>query len=439
MWKAFRILMLIFTLIPVLPAYVAGEGAGQTAVPDGVLALGGDTLWRVENGWDASDPFTLTVIDPASGDIRQTMRGEARAEIVTVIGDLCIVSETWGAHRVLAYSEASPDPIWTIPDPSAWFFGADATTLFAGRFDVGMAGNTGVTYQQIVAIDAQSGAELWRFPEGAAYQNALLTLLYEYAADGMVFVQDPGTGRVQRIDSTSGAPLWSGPATSGGTGVKATADGLVFADDGAAVYAMDANTGQERWRMPVLEASGATVFRTIRATGGHLFVEVGFPEPMAPPERDVPTRLIALDTATGMVRWQFPADSTVLPAAVSLGADTNLVLVKSGGTVTALDPGTGTAAWRTDVTPFMHIASVTTTHVILSSALEDEAAYSDGPLITVLDIADGQVAWSADWSGILVDEVICRDGTVYALGRGLAALDESTGDTKWQTAEPGIF
>ena len=162
----------------------------------------------------------------------------------------------------------------------AWYFdfdthrGQESTPLMVdGTLYVTSA------WSKVFALDAATGAELWRFdPQvpGAAGINACCDVVNRGAAfyDGKVFV---GTidGRLIALNADTGAPIWSTltvdpekPYTI--TGAPRVAKGRVFIGNGGAEYgvrgyvsAYDADSGALSWRFyttpgdPQLPADGA--------------------------------------------------------------------------------------------------------------------------------------------------------------------------------------
>lgn len=203
----------------------------------------------------------------------------------------------------------------------------------------------------LVAVTIATGREAWRGPQTA--QSAAV------AADGGIAFVLGEDANFHAVDAATGREKWavpfpargsceSVPVARGGT-VYVSRNVLVRAGDAnrAAEYyrhlvALDAGTGQERWRYPATPAgtvgvcaeqaivSGDTYFaingRTLHAinltTGRDLWPPVEVRAPVDGRERSVdvgglvdagavlvgvtPVSLMAFDKATGRVAWQLP-------------------------------------------------------------------------------------------------------------------------------------
>ncbi|MGW1073785.1 outer membrane protein assembly factor BamB family protein [Streptomyces sp. NPDC002537] len=155
------------------------------------------------------------------------------------------------------------------------------------------------------ALEARTGAERWSYPVGDAASCGGVPVRLLAAPDGVVYVA-AGT-RVLAIDVARGDVRWrfeapavflSPPAFAPGPSVAG--GGVYAADYLGTVYALDAATGRDRWRIateprqstePVLVASGAVHL----GSGGALYT---------------------LDAVTGTPRWRFAAGGDVVGAPV---------------------------------------------------------------------------------------------------------------------------
>ncbi|OZV81670.1 hypothetical protein CA850_10940 [Micromonospora echinospora] len=148
----------------------------------------------------------------------------------------------------------------------------------------------------LLAWDANTGRQRWSLPLLVDVDPLHLGggLLYLFTADGRgpagyLYVVDVRTGTVKWRARASRAELFS-------------ALSVVFADQtvffaGDAVYAFDVATGARRWRTESLDVRYAS---TLLLKSGKLFVTV------APHAKGHPTKLYALDAATGGVVWEHP-------------------------------------------------------------------------------------------------------------------------------------
>jgi outer membrane protein assembly factor BamB len=153
--------------------------------------------------------------------------------------------------------------------------------------------------------------------------------------------------------------------------------------------------------------------------------------------------LYALDAKTGEPRWKYAAGEALATTPVLTG---ELVLVASqSDTLFAVKRATGELAWLYRRDP----PSGFTIHRASTPTVREQTAwvgFSDGTLVS-LDLTDGGVRWErslAPKSGQFVDvdtsPVLDEAGHVYAASYsgGLFALDAESGDVLWTSVAEGI-
>jgi outer membrane protein assembly factor BamB len=196
----------------------------------------------------------------------------------------------------------------------------------------------------------------------------------------------------------------------------AVADGTVFvgSSDGT-LYALDAETGEERWRFPVrgqvrTTPAVASGLAFVGGRGGGLY---------------------ALDTDSGGQRWAALQSTgfslshpTVLEGTVYAGSN--------DGTLYAVDAESGDVEWDLDVGG----------DVASSPAIADDTIYVGwrGPVESPDDQENGgltavSTGGEAEWTvtpGAVDGSPAVVDGVVYAVSRSAAhAFDAATGDERW--------
>lgn len=125
----------------------------------------------------------------------------------------------------------------------------------------------------LLAIDATSGEERWRFSNDDISKVQSSTFEFTQrnlaVADGTVYLP---TDTIQAIDAETGERRWEAP--SGGIGSPAVADGVVYGSSRHFVVAMDPADGSLLWESEELPSNGGTVRLTGNGTvpsGGYVY------------------------------------------------------------------------------------------------------------------------------------------------------------------------
>jgi outer membrane protein assembly factor BamB len=218
----------------------------------------------------------------------------------------------------------------------------------------------------IVALDAESGRQLWRFEAGVIESSPLLVddLLYFGSWDRKVYALDVST-RAVRWAFETGDEVKAAPAYADGAIVIGSYDGRL--------YALDAITGEKRWSTEAQTGVGGAgnFYATPAIAYGRVFVgntdgkvyafglesgdllwsqsTGGFVYSSAAVWEETiyvgsyDGNLYALDAATGDVRWTFPAGGPISGAATVIAG---VVYVSTLEEKTfAVDAATGERLW----------------------------------------------------------------------------------------------
>lgn len=156
----------------------------------------------------------------------------------------------------------------------------------------------------------------------------------------------PGGGRVVAVDRTDGSVRWHTSVESTVWGAPAVSDGVVFAaqratqnpEAEAALYALDSETGEVRWRQPL---GTNPLFDPVDAPvvgDGLVYLSTG----TGP--------LVAYDTESGEPVWRLDPPSGVQGSPAL--ADGTLYVGDLDGTFHALDANTGESHWTASVGKF---------------------------------------------------------------------------------------
>ncbi len=302
----------------------------------------------------------------------------------------------------------------------------------------------------LFALDCREGADLWRLSTDA--------WVYSLHADRGTVVTGTRGGGVQAWEASGGQKLWE--LTGAQTDFEspeagpAVHEGTVYVWQDARLRALDARTGEERWSYPIGDAAscGGVPLRVTHAPDGYAYICAG-------------SRVLAIDVASGHVKWHFEAPAVFLSAptfapgpAVTGGG---IYLADYLGTVYALDAADGRDRWRiaTESRASIEPVLVAAGHVHVGSGkglytldavtgtpkwrfqaggdIVGAPAVADGRihfgstdhLLYTLKADDGRLRWKLATGGEITGSPVVRDGVVYACSkdRCVYALDAEKG------------
>ncbi|GAA3097605.1 hypothetical protein GCM10020254_48710 [Streptomyces goshikiensis] len=249
----------------------------------------------------ASDGPSLFALDATDGSERWRVSADAwvyalRAEHGTV------VTATRGGG-VQGWEASNGHKLWELTGAQTDFETPEAAPVL----------HDGTVYvwqdARLRALDARTGRESWSYPVGDAASCANVPVRVTPAPDGNVYVA-AGT-RVLSVDRASGRVRWhfeapavflAAPAFAPGAAV--TGGGVYLADHLGTVYALDAVTGKDRWRIATEPRPSAD---PVLVVGGNVHLGAG-------------SALYTLDAVTGTPKWRFAAGGEITgPPAVADG------------------------------------------------------------------------------------------------------------------------
>ena len=264
---------------------------------------------------------------------------------------------------------------------------------------------------------------LWKF-------NARYTT-YIAAADSVIYAASP-TGctdyvpcgppaRLFALDEKSGKQKWM-IENVGGDSPPVIADGLVYQSGYAALFAINAQTGQVEWKLKP-DSYGTVMHSPVIAKGTIFFWEV---QALIPAGFFGGT-LHAVDLKTREQKWKFAIVGGMVSTPVT---DDGLIYVGStGGSIVpekgrlyALDARTGSVKWKLGVAG----SSVSAGRGIVYYGGTDGFLYA-------LDGRKGRKLWKIkSVQGLYSTDVV--NGLVYLVvpGQKLRAVDSKTGRPKWE-------
>ncbi|SEK22176.1 serine/threonine-protein kinase [Streptacidiphilus jiangxiensis] len=380
-------------------------GPGPVSVPGSVpgsdpgAVPGADTPWRpwrfrmshdvwgspvVSDGALYVTSFGVHALDIASG--RRRFRTESVAWALAVADGRVHAAD---GPNLFTLQAADGAERWRVA-LDGWTYTLDAA---GGALVAGTRGG-GVHVRS--AID---GSEMWQARDA---QQA-----YENPASGPCVIGDSvyyyGGGCLRSVELTTGQPQWALPLGEDVPSRPVLHRGVLLLCSGTRVYAVDEQTGAERWRF-----DAPVVLFTSPAVSEHgVFVA------------DYLGTVFALDPATGGVRWHARTGGRQGAEPVVVAEDS--VLVGSGDTAYAFDARTGAERWR-------YAARAELAGVPAAADGLVHLGSRDHSLHT-LELATGRLRWKLDTGGEITGPPVTADGRVFACSKDhcVYALDAARG------------
>jgi outer membrane protein assembly factor BamB len=272
----------------------------------------------------------------------------------------------------------------------------------------------------LAAYDDDAGEERWRFRPGGTYDpngpdefNSSPAI-----ADGTVYVGTGPQGGLYALDLQTGEQQWEFD-THGGTvtPVAVVGDLAIIASTGgqqrgtdvqalSAVYAVERATGTERWHAEMGEAEGilsgpAVVDGVVYVGVSSFALNNGY--------------VLALDAATGEERWRTTVDAPMFAGQIAVGGGHVIVPGGQANTVVALDAATGAERWifTGGSVPVFGSPAIATDAVVY---------FDNDRTIRALDLATGELRWEVDTGGasgfLVLGSVWIEAGLIYARAKG---------------------
>jgi outer membrane protein assembly factor BamB len=371
----------------------------------------------------------------------------------------------------------------------------------------------------VFAFDLETGEERWSLiydqhvPSGGPNGVAV--------AYGMAFFGIGGYGDVVAVDAETGAEIWraniGGPRHEGIDMAPAVYDGVVYfstipgnpegfyqGGQRGVLHALNAATGEVLWYFdtttdnlwgnPVVNSGGGLWHPPSFDENGMLYAGIGNAGPFPgteeypsgtsrPGDNDYTNSIIALDPATGGLRWYInvkPFDlfdldnqlSPILTTATIDGAERNIVITSGKhGIVLAADRDTGEELWRTPVgthqnddlqelpldeaievfpgqvggveTPMAYANGVVYVPVVnfptwyFGDGLDELRAdwMSNTGELTAIDVATGEIMWNAEIAAALFAGAAVVNDLVFTGGLDgvVRAFSVADGSQVWTT------
>ncbi|HET8619016.1 MAG TPA: PQQ-binding-like beta-propeller repeat protein [Acidimicrobiales bacterium] len=343
----------------------------------GTPLVSGGTVWFGD--WTGH----VRALDAATGDElwAQDLHNNYIGGSLVLDGDRVYAGTFDG--RVVALDRETGEPVWETPigdHPKAVIFGspvvADGLVVTGvGSFEVFVPGDPPTFRGHVVALDAESGAEVWRFwlTRGDATEAAGVSIWSSPAVDeergvlyigtGQAYAQPapPRSDALLALDLRTGAEVWTTQFTAGDawtitqpTGLDADVgavpnlfrvgdvDAVGVGDKAGTYRALDRDTGEILWERPLTQGgTQGGVMASAAVSGGTLYVTSN------DASRDAD--LVAIDAGTGEEVWRVPVGAHVTgPVTWANGV---LYVSDDSGRIAAYDAAGGSRLWAYDV-PF---------------------------------------------------------------------------------------
>jgi outer membrane protein assembly factor BamB len=437
----------------------SGSGSAAPMTLTMVIVRGADGAWRIDAlvAPDSASGSVGTLT--ANGQVAPLLRRPIAPGPDTPVAAPGPTSPMRGGDPARSGNQPGPPPAAAPPEawraPTGWFSRAQPVVgrglVIFGGFSLG--GRLSV----VEALDSGRGGVRWQTTAPVGWAEIPDT---PALAGDLLFapVQAPVSG-VMAMVAWTGQPVWfapfgftsvTAPAADGDTvyvagwGVRNPRAGGLD-DSVGSVFALDQNTGRERWRF----IDGAR-FGPLAVGREMVYVSSN-------------RGLFALARTNGQKRWQarfapLPAEAPVVigDAVVLAGTD-----VTSGATgVFALDAATGALRWRVDLDASLSVG--------LGTAAADDTVYvawweaptadSVGvPVLSAYSLSDGKERWvyrasvtqeelAAATGATITAPAITGDRVLFGVAvqapsdtpatraSGVYAIDTASGQLSWQVA-----
>jgi eukaryotic-like serine/threonine-protein kinase len=249
---------------------------------------------------------TVKAMDRLTGDGRWSYRtGYGVQGAPLVVGNRVYIATD---HEVYTLDLESGQLIWKVAT------GTEGAYMGAPAYEEGVIYTTGG--KMLLALDAQSGRELWRTQKDEMFLGLTVAngLIYVGNFDRKLYAFDQSTGE-EKWSFDGEKVFWSSPAAK---------DGVIYAGNDRTVYALDAQTGKLLWSF---DAESRSVSEPLVSDGVVYVSDSSHEFPRGP------RHLYALDARSGERLWTFESISTFLPAP-ALGA--GVIYLTSTGEILAL-------------------------------------------------------------------------------------------------------
>ncbi|WP_343218064.1 PQQ-binding-like beta-propeller repeat protein (plasmid) [Haloplanus ruber] len=285
-----------------------------------------------------------------------------------------------------------------------------------GPSDDGTIVTPETSYLQNQVIDTQTGES------AGEWESDSTPSISDGAAYYPVNDSDMDNPQLRARDSTTGETLWTADLPRGVSLPSPTIEGetvYIAADD---LYAMNRETGEERWRFETPSETELTGIPAVREGTAYIFGE--------------DYTLYAVDTETGDEQWQGTPVQSKGSSPIPSVANGLVYIAPSEdkmGEVRALNPTDGSIAWRHEIDSWVFSPLAVTEQSVFA------VCGGDRGLVTAIDAETGERQWQQSFEDVprLVTVAVGSEnvyaGSMWASDDApVYALDQATGEQRWQ-------
>ena len=379
----------------------SGEGMGLVWIGAIAALL---ALWFGGASGIAAPVFILGLLSVLVGflRLRRDDRNMARAGTATVVVSSVVLGAALAQTLGFAGSDvAAPATMIAIPTPTPDPAEVPAAASENGAVVPMFRGNAARTGENPGPSPEDRPVVKWKtFVGGESYASPVVGTDTVYVATK--------AGSLVALRLTNGSERWR---THVGDYVARTTPALagetLFVAAGYALLAIDAETGLERWSVPLRFAGSCSPV----VDGNLVFVAT----------QEGHVSAFALET--GEEVWHYRNDNLLFGSpAVAEGV---VVIADEAGVVTAIDARTGRELWQRPAG-----GEAFTTPAIARGMT---FVATNEPSLTAFDLKTGSQLWRRDVGG--ESSPAAGDGVVYVGGddQSVRALDAATGETRWSS------
>ena len=379
----------------------SGEGLGLVWVGAIAALL---ALWFGGASGIAAPVFALGLLAILVGflRLRRDDRNMARAGTATVVVSSIVLGgalvQTLG---ITGSQPPAPPTMVAMPTPTPDPAEASVEASLTGGIVPMFRGNAARTGENPGPAPLNRPVVKWKtFVGGESYASPVVGRETVYVATK--------AGSLVALRLANGSELWRvhvGDYVARTT--PALSDKTLFVAAGYALLAIDAQTGLERWSVPLRFAGSCSPV----VDGERVYVATQ------------EGHLSAFSTETGEEIWHYRNDNLLFGSPAV--ADGVVVIADEAGVVTAIDAQSGRELWQRPLGG----------EAFTTPAIAQGVAFvaTDAPSLAAFDLKTGTQLWRRDIGG--ESSPAADDGVVFLGGddQSVRALDAGTGETRWSS------